>query len=258
MSSPTDETEKHEDHLKYAPKWARNRNHSGSPSIAGGEFPQPDEQSLPAEEVRVPLQPDARTLGDPQFVRIARRPLAEGERRENRETPISERDLLQLRHSLNPEAVQEPWPTPLTSPTADCPKLPCHCSGIGRSGNSAVHHGRIAGRRAQVAWASRGCDSSPVAILGRCSKNLAKSKSCSSSSEFDGCCATGQRDASACCVCWRGKRECPDSKNLAKSKSCSSSSEFDGCCATGQRDASACCVCWRGKREWPDHPRCDQ
>ena len=119
MSSPTDETEKHEDHLKYAPKWARNRHHSGSPSIAGGEFPQPDEQSLPAEDlstdqVRVPLQPDARTLGDPQLVRIARRPLAEGERRENRKSPISERDLLQLRHSLNPEAVQEPWPAPRT------------------------------------------------------------------------------------------------------------------------------------------------
>ena len=118
MSSPTDETEKHEDYLKYAPKWARNRNHDGNPSIAGGEFPQLNEQSLLVEavtdQVRVPLQPDAGTLGDPQPTRIARRPLAGGERQENREQAISERDLFQLRRSLNPEAVKDPWPTPRT------------------------------------------------------------------------------------------------------------------------------------------------
>ena len=42
MSSPTDETKKHGDHLKYAPKWARDRSYNGEPSIS--EFPQSNEE----------------------------------------------------------------------------------------------------------------------------------------------------------------------------------------------------------------------
>ena len=49
MSNPTDDTEKQDDHLKYAPKWARDRHYNGSPSIAGDEFPPHNEQSFPAE-----------------------------------------------------------------------------------------------------------------------------------------------------------------------------------------------------------------
>ena len=52
MSSPTDRTEKHDGHLAYAPKWARDPNHERrheTPSIAEGEFPQHNEQSVPKE-----------------------------------------------------------------------------------------------------------------------------------------------------------------------------------------------------------------
>src|ERR1700758_5644877 len=44
MSSPTDRTEKHDDHLAYAPKWARDPNRETS-----HETPQHNEQSVPKE-----------------------------------------------------------------------------------------------------------------------------------------------------------------------------------------------------------------
>jgi hypothetical protein len=52
MSSPTDRTEKHDEHLAYAPKWARDPHHERThenPNIAEGEFPQHNEQSVPKE-----------------------------------------------------------------------------------------------------------------------------------------------------------------------------------------------------------------
>ena len=87
MSNPTDDTDKDDDHLKYAPKWARERHYNGSPSIAGGEFPQHSEQSSPAEDlstsrIRVSLQPDAGTVRDAQRAPVVRRPLGQGRRLE--------------------------------------------------------------------------------------------------------------------------------------------------------------------------------
>jgi branched-chain amino acid transport system substrate-binding protein len=115
MSNPTDDTDKNDDHLKYAPKWARERHYNGSPSIAGGEFPQHNEQSFPAEDlstdrIRVPLQPATGTVRDAQRAPIVRRPLGQGQRHDNTEPPISERELLDLQHSLIPEFLKEPWP----------------------------------------------------------------------------------------------------------------------------------------------------
>jgi branched-chain amino acid transport system substrate-binding protein len=122
MSSPTDDSEKNDDHLKYAPKWARDRHYyNGSPSIAGGEFPQHSEQSFPAEDLSTdqvlqPLQPDTGTFRDAQRAPIIRRPLGEGQHLDNKEKepPISERELFNLQHSLIPEFLKEPWPTPRT------------------------------------------------------------------------------------------------------------------------------------------------
>jgi branched-chain amino acid transport system substrate-binding protein len=116
MSNPTDDTDKNDDHLKYAPKWARERHYNGSPSIAGGEFPQHSEQSSPAEDlstsrIRVSLQPDAGTVRDAQRAPVVRRPLGQGQRLDNAEPPISERELFDLQHSLIPEFLKEPWPT---------------------------------------------------------------------------------------------------------------------------------------------------
>jgi branched-chain amino acid transport system substrate-binding protein len=116
MSNPTDDTDKNDDHLKYAPKWARERHYNGSPSIAGGEFPQHSEQSSPAEDlstsrIRVSLQPDAGTVRDAQRASVVRRPLGQGQRLDNAEPPISERELFDLQHSLIPEFLKEPWPT---------------------------------------------------------------------------------------------------------------------------------------------------
>src|SRR5580700_6542034 len=115
MSNPTDDTDKNDDHLKYAPKWARDRHYNGSPSIAGGEFPPHNEQSFPAEDlstdrIRVPLQPDTGTVGDAKRAPIVRRPLGQGQRLDNAEPPISERELFDLQHSLIPEFLKEPWP----------------------------------------------------------------------------------------------------------------------------------------------------
>jgi branched-chain amino acid transport system substrate-binding protein len=116
MGNPTDDTDKNDDHLKYAPKWARERHYNGSPSIAGGEFPQHSEQSSPAEDlstdrIRVPLQPDTGTVRDAQRAPVIRRPLGQGQRPDNAEPPISERELFDLQHSLIPEFLKEPWPT---------------------------------------------------------------------------------------------------------------------------------------------------
>src|SRR5580704_13766512 len=116
MSNPTDDTDKNDDHLKYAPKWARERHYNGSPSIAGGEFPQHSEQSSPAEDlstsrIRVSLQPDAGTVRDAQRAPVVRRPLGQGQRLDNAEPPISERELFDLQHSLIPEFLKGPWPT---------------------------------------------------------------------------------------------------------------------------------------------------
>ena len=72
MSSPIDETDNQDDHLKYAPKWARDRNQSESPSFAGVEVPPHNEQSFSvnvqtSDEVRAPLLPDFRDqLGRPE------------------------------------------------------------------------------------------------------------------------------------------------------------------------------------------------
>jgi branched-chain amino acid transport system substrate-binding protein len=120
MSGPTDDTEKNDDHLKYAPKWARDRHHyNGSPSIAGGDFSQHNEQSFPAEDlstdqVRVPLQPDTGAFRDAQRAPIIRRPLGDGQHPNNGELPISERELFDMQHSLIPEFLKEPWPTSRT------------------------------------------------------------------------------------------------------------------------------------------------
>ena len=116
MSNPTDDTDKNDDHLKYAPKWARERHYNGSPSIAGGEFPQHSEQSSPAEDlstsrIRVSLQPDAGTVRDAQRAPVVRRPLGQGQRLDNAEPPISEREPFDLHYSLIPEFLKEPWPT---------------------------------------------------------------------------------------------------------------------------------------------------
>src|SRR5271169_2156542 len=97
MSSPTDETKKQDDHLKYAPKWARDRGHNGSPGIADNEFPLQNEQSLPVEdlspdEVEVPLQPDSEIHRDTQRIPLVRRPRSVDPRLEKREQPISDRD----------------------------------------------------------------------------------------------------------------------------------------------------------------------
>jgi branched-chain amino acid transport system substrate-binding protein len=118
MSSPTDE-KKQDDHLKYAPKWARDRGHNGSSSIAGDEFSLQNERSFPVEdlspdEVRVPLQPDSGTHRDAQSIPFVRRPHGVDQRLENREQPISERDPFLSEHSLIPEFLREPWPKPQT------------------------------------------------------------------------------------------------------------------------------------------------
>ena len=119
MSSPTDETKKQDDHLKYAPKWARDRGHNRSPSIAGDEFPLQNEESFPAQdfstdEIRVPLQPDVETHSDARRGSFVRKQHAAGQRLENGEPPISERDPFRSQYSLIPEFLKEPWPTPRT------------------------------------------------------------------------------------------------------------------------------------------------
>jgi branched-chain amino acid transport system substrate-binding protein len=119
MSSPIDETDNQDDHLKYAPKWARDRNQSESPSFAGVEFPPHNEQSFSvnvqtSDEVRAPLLPDSGTNWDAQSAPFVRRPHFVDQRLEKTELPIFERDLFHSRHSLIPEFLKEPWPTPRT------------------------------------------------------------------------------------------------------------------------------------------------
>ena len=111
MSSPTDRTEKHDDPLAYAPKWARDPLHERrheSPNIAEGEFPQRNEQSVPKEG---PISYQAR----------AHRPL----------------DTASLRETESAGSAR--------SRTARRPGWPHHC-GINRSGNRAVRHRQVSVR----------------------------------------------------------------------------------------------------------------
>jgi len=94
MSSPTDRPDKPGNHLAYAPKWVRDSNREGShetSSIAGGEFPQRSEQSVPKEGLisdqarthrpldEASLTASLRSLREARLAPRARRPLAERE-----------------------------------------------------------------------------------------------------------------------------------------------------------------------------------
>ena len=115
MSSPTDRTEKHDDHLAYAPKWARDPHHERThenPNIAEGEFPQHNEQSVPKEglisdQARAHRPLDPASLREARLAPRARRPLAEGDLPEDSEQPPSRRP-----RSLDPEVLREPPPAP--------------------------------------------------------------------------------------------------------------------------------------------------
>ena len=115
MSSPTDRTEKHDDHLAYAPKWARDPHHERpheNPNIAEGEFPQHNEQSVPKEglisdQARAHRPLDPASLREARLAPRARRPLAEGDLPEDSEQPPSRRP-----RSLDPEFLKEPPPAP--------------------------------------------------------------------------------------------------------------------------------------------------
>ena len=115
MSSPTDRTEKHDDHLAYAPKWARDPHHERThenPNIAEGEFPQHNEQSvlkegLISDQARAHRPLDPASLREARLAPRARRPLAEGDLPEDSERPPSRRP-----RSLDPEVLREPPPAP--------------------------------------------------------------------------------------------------------------------------------------------------
>ena len=115
MSSPTDRTEKHDEHLAYAPKWARDPHHERThenPNIAEGEFPQHNEQSVPKEglisdQARAHRPLDPASLREARLAPRARRPLAEGDLPEDSERPPSRRP-----RSLDPEVLREPPPAP--------------------------------------------------------------------------------------------------------------------------------------------------
>ena len=115
MSSPTDRTEKHDDHSAYAPKWARDPHHERrheSPNIAEGELPQHNEQSFPKEglisdQARAHRPLDPASLREARLAPRARRPLAEGELPEDSEQPPLHRP-----RSLDPEFLREPPPAP--------------------------------------------------------------------------------------------------------------------------------------------------
>jgi ABC-type branched-subunit amino acid transport system substrate-binding protein len=115
MSSPTDKTGKHDDHLAYAPKWARDRNHKRrheAPGIAEGEFSQHNEQSFPKEglisdQARAYRPLDPTSLREARLAPRARRPLAEGELPEDSDQPPLHRP-----RSLDPEFLREPPPAP--------------------------------------------------------------------------------------------------------------------------------------------------
>ena len=114
MSSPTDRTEKHDDHLAYAPKWARDPLHERrheSPNIAEGA-PQHNDPPVPKEglisdQARAHRPLDPASLREARLAPRARRPLAEGDLPEDSEQPPSRRP-----RSLDPEVLREPPPAP--------------------------------------------------------------------------------------------------------------------------------------------------
>ena len=115
MSSPIEGSGKDDDHSAYAPKWVRDSNRERShetPSIAEGEFPQRNEQSVPKEgpisdQARAHRPLDTTSLRETRFPPRARRPLAERELPEGSEQPPSH-----MPRSLDPEFVREPPPAP--------------------------------------------------------------------------------------------------------------------------------------------------
>src|SRR5262245_46433530 len=114
MSSPTDKTEKHDDHTAYAPKWARDSNRERlreTPSIAEGEFSQHSEQSVPKEGLISDhgraYRPLDTTFSRERLSPRARRPLVERELPEDSEQPP-----LHMPRSLDPEFVRAPRPAP--------------------------------------------------------------------------------------------------------------------------------------------------
>src|SRR6516165_8207746 len=86
MGGPTRENEKNDDHLAYAPKWARDSNLERSPGIAEGEFAQYNEQSYPLEDAR-----DGEAAGS-----------------KNRDLPPLNSPRLRPRQSLDPEFLAQP------------------------------------------------------------------------------------------------------------------------------------------------------
>jgi branched-chain amino acid transport system substrate-binding protein len=107
MSSPTDRTEKHDDHLAYAPKWARDPNRETS-----HETPQHNEQSVPKEglisdQARAHRPLDTASLREARFAPRARRPLAKGEVPEGSEQPP-----LHMPRLPDPEFLRERPPAP--------------------------------------------------------------------------------------------------------------------------------------------------
>ena len=115
MSSPTDRTGKHDDHLAYAPKWARDPNRERShesPSTAEGEFPQHSEQSVSKEglisdQARAHRPLDTPSLREARLASRPWRPLAESELPEDSEQPP-----LHMPRSLDPEFLRDPPPAP--------------------------------------------------------------------------------------------------------------------------------------------------
>lgn len=111
MTSHTNGTKKENDHSASAPKLARGSTHEFSPDIAEGEFPESvPEESLVSARAQRSLDPTL--LREARLGRWPRRPLAESELPEDSERPLSEREQLRIRRSLNPDIVKEPPPGP--------------------------------------------------------------------------------------------------------------------------------------------------
>ena len=118
MSSPSSDTKKNDGHLAYAPKWIRDRNREGSPSIAEGEFPT-SEQCFPVEllsvdQTLVPHSIDTSTLQKGEHARVTGRPLSDAEKPEVMEPTLSELEELHLRRALEPDYLEKPWSAPRT------------------------------------------------------------------------------------------------------------------------------------------------
>src|SRR6185436_10375661 len=106
MSSPTDETEKPDDHSAYAPKSVGDSNRESSHKTPEGELPQRNGQSVPRRD---PISDQARArraLGraerEIQFALRARRPIAKSEEPED----------YHMRRFLDRQFVSEPAPAP--------------------------------------------------------------------------------------------------------------------------------------------------